>query len=265
MSENDKIKTEIETGQNIAVNVRRLASKGKESVKYIIGEILKKHDAIDLLDEIFVTVTELVFNAIKANYKYIITMDALAHLINKTKAAHTIKQIMQNNTLYNAYIKKLDMQKINDNVKDIFEKEEKAGKIISKAQDEKRELTDQEKAEIKDKMKMMKIAQQKEIKVYLNFNFEENDVIIDIVNDAPISEQDLERIQEKRESYAKYHKQGREHEFFIENIDTAESAGLGLAMIDARLYNQNIDPLKSFHIFGIGKKTCLTLTYPLKK
>ncbi len=264
MPENDKIRTEIETGQNIAVNIRRLASKGKESVKYIIGEILKKHDAKDLLDEIFVTVTELVFNAIKANYKYIITLDALEHLVKKTNAAHTTTQIMQNKTLYNAYIKKLDMNLINGQVRRMFKQEEEAGKIITKAQEEGRELNETEKSEIKNKMKMMLRAQQKGIKIYLNFNFEENDVIIDIVNDAPITEEALERIKEKRETFAEYYKQGKEQDFFIENLDTAESAGLGLAMIDSRLYKQGIEPLKSFNIFGIGNKTCLTLTYPLK-
>lgn len=257
------VKQEIETGQNISVNIRRLASTGKESVKYILHEILKKHNAVEHTDDIFVTVTELVFNAIKANYKYIFLLDTLEEHLQKSKAPHNIRQVMANKTLYNGYLKNINIQEINEKVKFTFKNEEEAGKLIYKAEAEGRTLAEDEKADVEKKLVMMKRAKELGIKVYMNFNFEQENVIIDIVNDSPISEEDLQRIEEKRQSFRKYYNEGREHEFYVENLDTAESAGLGIAMIDARLYRLNIDPLNHFNIFGIGNKTCLTLTYPI--
>jgi galactitol-specific phosphotransferase system IIB component len=259
------IKQEIESGQNISVNIRRLASEGKKNVKFIIGEILKKHGADDLLDDIFVTVSELVFNAIKANYKHILIREELESYLKNDNAPHSLKQLLNNKTLYNAYLKKIDLPSVSKKVKDIFRREEEATKILNKAEKEERELNPDEKNTVIVNMQMMQKAKELNVGTFLNFNFEEQNVIIDIVNDSPISDEDLERIEKKRLSFAKYLREGREQDFYIENLDTMESAGFGFAMIDARLYRQGIDPMRYLNIFGIGKKTCLTLTYPLKK
>ena len=257
------IKEEIKTGKNIAVNILRLAKSGKRNLRFIIGEILKKHNASHLFDEIFTTVSELTFNAIKANYKHILIKDKLNEYLASSNAAHKLKQVMANKTLYNGYVKNINIDSINKLVRATLTKEEQVNKILEKVKKENRKLFPDEKTTIKENLSMMRRAQSENIKVFLNFNFDKNNVIIDIINDSPITENDLERINEKRTNFSKYLAEGREQDFYIENLDETESAGFGLAMIDSRLFNFGINPLKNFQIFGIGNKTCLTITFPI--
>jgi hypothetical protein len=73
----------------------------------------------------------------------------------------------------------------------------------------------------------------------------------------------LNRIYEKRDEYKMYRQQGREQDFFINNIDTSDSGfGLGYATIDSFLANLGLEPENAITIISANNTTAM-LTIPL--
>lgn len=263
----DKFKRIIDKRDLVEVNIIRVAKQGKQSLRFIIKELLKKHDAEHMGEDVFSSLIELVFNAIKANYKYLFVRQEIKSLLKHEQiedTAQELNKIVKNEERLTKYIEKLDMKEIQRRVRMTLSGEESVTKIKDDAQKENRELTEEEKKKIQEALKTAKLAQKENIKVYLRISGDDSSLIIDVINTAPIFPRDLKRIKEKRESYREYKERGEEHNFYIENIDESESAGFGAAMIDARLYALDIIPSRHYDIWGYKDKTAVTITFPLK-
>ncbi len=107
-------------------------------------------------------------------------------------------------------------------------------------------------------VELTKKLKQYDIRSNLKIELRDDYIYIEITNTAPILSHDLQRIYAKREEYRRYKEEGREYEFFINNIDTSDSGfGLGYAKIDSYLYNLGIDPEKAVTVISINNTTAM--------
>jgi hypothetical protein len=88
-------------------------------------------------------------------------------------------------------------------------------------------------------------------------------ITITVANNVPMLGRDLERIENSRRYHQKLHKEGRAGEFFdYDNIDTTESAGFGIAMVDQGFYRFGLNPFEHMRIESRNRETLVTLSYP---
>ncbi|MCK4906002.1 MAG: hypothetical protein KAR07_12740 [Spirochaetes bacterium] len=256
----DKISKIIDENSIVKCPLLALNSHGKNRIKFFIDEVLKKFNAEHLLDDIFLSIMELCFNAVKANYMYVTVLDKIREMLHYKAERVSLDTIWESQymmTMYTTYIQHPD---IKDKVKDIIKGESKIFNINEKAEKENRSLTEEEKQIINDKTSMINRTIRDKVKATLSISTTESRLIIDVINDAPITSDSIKRIESKRKKFLKYYKEDKIGEFFMENLDESESAGFGAAMIDSRLLSWGMEPAKHFKVLGLNKKTCATLT-----
>jgi hypothetical protein len=148
-------------------------------------------------------------------------------------------------------------------VREILDEESKLLTIKNTAYLEKREYTAREKEIISglDKINSIrKKIKERNIKIMLRIQADSDYMYIDVTNTAPILTRDIKRIHEKRDEHRRYRDEGREHEFFIDNIDTSESGfGLGYAKIDAILNSWGITNIMAITIISAINTTVMMI------
>jgi len=249
--------------------IRHYTRKAREEI-YNAGLLIFKAAAIEsYLDDIGACVDELIKNAVKANYKHLLIVDALQRQFQsqyKDKSDEQIKEYIKDilkdkikfDTLATIVLKKED---IGIKVREVLNQEGTFLMIKNKAYEEKRALSIDE-IELIKKLRLFVALQNKlkeyDIRIILKIELRDDFIYIEITNTAPIISQDLQRIYSKREEYKKYKLAGREYEFFINNIDTSDSGfGLGYAKIDSYLYNLGIDAEKAVTVISINNTTAM--------
>ncbi len=260
-----RVRELLQNDNLLRFNILRIAKKGKHGLSFIIDEILRKYNAKELKDDVFAILCELIFNAIKANYKFILVKDRLSEYLKENETDKSIDEIFSEPELLEKYLDKIDLESIQQQVREILSGEEAVTKIQEKAHKEGRKLSIDERKEIRRKLSTMFEARKRNINVYLSFNFDDDSLIIDVINTAPIFQRDLERIKDKRSKFRKYYDEDRQQDFYVENLDETESAGFGAAMIDARFLENGIDPSENFEIWGFQNKTAITINFPLNR
>jgi len=254
----------ISINRNIKCNLVALNYKGKDRVKFFIHEALKEYKAEEYVDDIFLSVMELSFNAVKANYAYVTVLDKVRRMLQYKAAQIDLDSIWKSQYMMNMYKNFIDHVSTKDIVKDIIRGEGSVFKIRALAEKEERELTPEEEADIEQKLSMMDRAINDKVKATLSISRLKDRVIIDVINDAPITEFGLERIITKRRLFREYYEEDKIGEFYMENLDDSESAGFGAAMIDSRLLAWNLEPWEHFKVLSLNKKTCANLTVIFK-
>ena len=255
--------------------IRHYTRKARDQIYNAGLAIFKAAGVEQHLDDIGACVDELIKNAVKANYKHLLIVEALQRQFrlqykDKTEAQvqeyikDILKDKIQFDTLASIVLKK---ENIAQKVREVLNQEGTFLLIKNKAFNENRSLTNDEIESIKT-LKLFLALQQKikqyDIKVILKIELRDNYIYIEITNTAPILSHDLQRIYSKREEYRKYKEEGREYEFFINNIDTSDSGfGLGYAKIDSYLYNLGIDPDKAVTVISINNTTAM-LSIPVE-
>ncbi len=227
-----------------------------------------------LMDDIYSCVDELIKNAVKANYKFLLILDKITE---KLKAKHPeigendirkeVLDLIKDRQAYDALAAEIiARENISDTVRTVLNEEGKYLSIKNRVYDEEREYTEAEKktiSSLKNFIKMRKELRDRNIKILLKIEMGEDFIYLEITNTAPILTQDLNRIYEKRDEYREYRLEGREYEFFINNIDTSDSGfGLGYAKIDSYLANLGLVPENSITIISANNTTAL-LVLPL--
>ncbi|MCX8122785.1 MAG: hypothetical protein N3F66_01305 [Spirochaetes bacterium] len=249
--------------------IRHYTRKARDQI-YNAGLAIFKAAGIEqYLDDIGACVDELIKNAVKANYKHLLIVEALQRQFQlqykdktQTQVQEYIKDILKDkiqfDTLASIVLKK---QNIAQKVREALNQEGAFLIIKNKAYSENRQLNKEE-LETINKLKLFVTLQQQlkqyNIRIILKIELRDNYIYIEITNTAPILSHDLQRIYTKREEYRKYREEGREYEFFINNIDTSDSGfGLGYAKIDSYLYNLGIDPDKAVTVISINNTTAM--------
>jgi hypothetical protein len=228
------------------------------------------------VDDVFACVDELIKNAIKANYKFLLIMDRILRDVisdNRGKNIEEIKKtaydIIKDKNMYDRITTRIiGTEDISQTVRDILNEESRYLSIKNRLYDEKREYTDEEReniAKLQKLTRMRSMMKERDIKILIKVESDGDFIYIEVTNTAPIMTQDMNRIHEKRDEYRQFRLEGREYEFFINNIDTSDSGfGLGYAKIDSYLANMGLDPERSITIVSSNNTTVL-LTMPIEQ
>ena len=228
--------------------------------------------------ELFACVDELIKNAVKANYKFLLVREQIADRLREQwpEKSHAdidedIRDVIKTPESFNDFAGEvLDQHDISARVREILNQESKLLGIKNRAYAENRHYTEDEIAMLRglDKInEIRKKIREQDIRILLRIQADDDFLYIEITNTAPILAKDLVRIHEKRDEYRRYKDEGREHEFFIHNIDTSESGfGLGYAKIDSILADWGLADERAITIISaINTTVMLTLPVDLLK
>lgn len=102
-------------------------------------------------------------------------------------------------------------------------------------------------------------AQKKGYYCLINFHYSLNGIRIEVVNNAPITQQEEKSLREKLEKGMRYNDIAQ---FYLDNADNTEGAGIGLALILIMLKGEEIDP-SYFRIIIREDVTIARLEIPL--
>lgn len=228
-----------------------------------------------LSSELFACVDELIKNAVKANYKFLLIRERIFEQYRQTwpdksdaEIDTDINDIVKFPESFNHLAEDiLARENLSETVRAILNEESRLLTIKNRAYAEKRGYTEDEKTVIRGLTHIAAIRQKikdKDIRVLLRIMTDDHYIYIDITNTAPILSRDLQRIHDKRDEHLRCKQEGREHEFFINNIDTSESGfGLGYAKIDVILNNWGLENEQAVTIIS-AINTTVMLTLPLE-
>lgn len=84
-----------------------------------------------------------------------------------------------------------------------------------------------------------KKCQQKGIKVIISFSYSMKGLCLEVMNNTPVIKAEENRLREKMKKAMQYNDIA---EFYMDNMDNSEGAGLGIALIMILMKNENLDP-----------------------
>ncbi|MCB1141026.1 MAG: histidine kinase [Leptospiraceae bacterium] len=84
-----------------------------------------------------------------------------------------------------------------------------------------------------------KKSQQKGVYCQIDFHYNDNGMYVEVVNNTPVIKTEELRLREKMKKSMGYNDIA---EFYMDNMDNSEGAGLGIALIIILMKNDNIDP-----------------------
>ena len=99
------------------------------------------------------------------------------------------------------------------------------------------------------------------VNVQINMQYNDTGLRIEAINNSPVIPAEESRLREKMKTSKKYNDIA---EYYMENMDNTEGAGLGIALIMILLKNENIDP-NNFSISTDKEKTTAKVEIPFTK
>ena len=244
--------------------VRLYSPRAKETIRSILEKHLDKYSVSKFTDNILTCVDELVKNGLKANYKYALIREKLESVVvdPSYKEGLSVEEILKNRDTFSEITTKyIDLKEIAGKVRTALTQEAKVISMKMKAVKEERPYTAEEKDKSLSFQELLSIHQKSRkygTRVQLRVNEFWNALNIEIMNNAPILNQDLERIHKKRNEFKEYAERGEEMMFFINNMDDADGgAGLGYATIDSGLKEMGLDPFQTINIISVSNTTIL--------
>lgn len=202
---------------------------------------------------------EIVFNALKANLKFVAFREEIRRQLHRFKISEIedlLQVIIEERTLREFMASRVMPDVLRKQVRQIFDVEEKYRTgMAQKLNAEQIELL----------KKFRHLVRSIDADVNLQILHSNDDIIISVANRVPMLGRDLERIEHSRQRHHELHKEGRAGDFFsYDNLDTTESAGFGIAMVDQGLYKLGLDPFEHLKIETRNRETIVTLKYPRK-
>ncbi len=259
----------MEQKKQVTGIIQIYSKKSRDQISRIGERIAGSVGLAAITDDVTSCVDELIKNAVKANYKFLLILDRIT---GKIKARHPEKDVSEIKQEIYDLIKDKDaydelaaeilaQEDISETVRRILNQEGKYLAIQNRIYEESRSYTEDEKRVISylsDFIHMRRELKERNIKILMKIEGDGEFIYIEVTNTAPIMTQDLNRIYEKRDEYRQYREDGREHEFFINNIDTSDSGfGLGYAKIDSYLAAMGLVPEMSITIISANNTTVL--------
>ena len=244
--------------------VRLYSPRAKEKIRSLIEKHLSNHQVESVTDHMLTCVDELVKNGIKANYKYVLIREELEEKIKSGQISnqYKVEDILSDRNLLNEFAKdQIDLKGHTAHVRKILTQEAKVISLKNKVQNENRKYTTEEYALIKSFKELLSIRKKIRnygAKVMVRMNETWGALNIEITNNAPILDNDLDRIIKKRHEFKEYADKGEETMFFINNMDDSDGgSGLGYATIDASIRELGMDPLKAITLISVSNTTVL--------
>lgn len=254
-----KVKGEIQT----------YSKRARNQLFDIVEKIFTEHGIKQHVDDTYACIDELVKNAVKANYKYVLIWDKICEKIagenpdiSNDKVVEMINELLKKKDEYDNLAENIsEEEKISKKVRQILNQESVFLKIKNKVFDQDRDYTDDEKeiiSKLNDLNDIKKKLSDRNIRVIIKYESDDEFIFVEVTNTAPIMGSDVQRIHEKRDEFKICRQEGNEHEFFIKNLDTSDSGfGLGYATIDSFLGNMGLDPYKSIQLISAVDTTVI--------
>ncbi len=256
----DKV-VEYLRSKNVAIfQVNALTRNGRDELMSIFSRVFMEFQLnLEYLFNIYSAIVEVIFNGIKANVKYLLYQEELRqkliHHANPDEIDELLEIILNEEALREFMNRFVVPDKIKKNTMRILKLEEnlRTGRNLSEA-------------EIKALQDFRAKLQKEEITIFFSIGIAPHQVVFSVVNDSPILKKDLARILKSRELHYQLYKEGRSTDYFaVENIDTTESAGLGIAMADEVYYEMKLDPRQYFTIVTEEGRTRALLRFPRER
>lgn len=262
------------TNKKISGQIQTYSRKARDAVTKMAERFLADYGISGISMNLFTCVDELIKNAVKANYKFILIHDEIFSRMNESYKNFSpndieveIKDLLKIQESFDHMAGDILSEKnLSYDVRQILNEESRVLNIKNRAYKEGRNLTDSERNEIASYegiCAMKSRGKDLGVKIILKIQANTDYFYIEVTNTAPILTSDLNRIYAKRDEYRKYRDQGKECEFFVNNLDTSESGfGLGYATIDSILYNWGLDPERALTIIS-SIDTTILLSLPI--
>jgi len=106
-----------------------------------------------------------------------------------------------------------------------------------------------------------KKAVQMGIYVKIFFSYNEDGLCIEVINNTPIAPEEERRMREKMKKSMSYNDIA---EFYMDNMDNTEGAGLGIALIMILMKGEDLDP-NLFRIMTLDDKTVARVEIPFNE
>lgn len=260
--------------QQVKGFIQIYSKKARDQVTEAGQKFLARAGLETIWPELFACVDELIKNAVKANYKFLLLREHMIDTIRQSRPdkSHTeieedIRCIIRTPENFNEIAGEvLGQTDISGRVREILNQESKLLGIKNRAYAENRLYTSDEINLIRSLDKINDIRRKikdNDIRILLRIQADDDFLYIEITNTAPILARDLSRIHEKRDEHRRCREEGREHEFYINNIDTSDSGfGLGYAKIDSILAEWGLADERAITIIT-AINTTVMLTLPV--
>lgn len=260
--------------QRITGQIQAYSKKTREELIKLGEYVFKTAGVESVFREVYSCIDELVKNAVKANYKFILIIEYLEKKIKKTnpdfsdeKIRELVNLIVKNRSEYDREAENiLKTERLSGFVREILNEEAVQIRIKNKAYDAKRVYDDEEIGKLTDLKKINFIRKEMtdhNVNVFVKYDFDDEYIYVEVTNSSPILESDLRRIYEKRDEFRKCREEDRQQEFFLNNLDTSESGfGLGYATIDSYLTDLGLEPYSTIQIIAAADTTVI-LSLPI--
>ncbi len=254
--------------------VQVYSKRSRDQMSIILKNFLNRANVFECESQIFSCIDELVKNAVKANYKFVLILDKLKKQIKSKNSAlsddelnNKVNEIIKDKKLYDETARNIaEAEAVSDTVRQILNEESVQLKLKNKVYNENRPYSEEELNQLEKLIQLKNMRDELErldVKIILKIELENNFIFIEVTNTAPILGVDIQRIHSKRDEFGSYLGTGREFEFFMHNLDTSESGfGLGYATIDSFLYDIGLDPHKTIQILA-ASDTTIILSLPI--
>jgi hypothetical protein len=255
--------------------IQTYSRKARDTIMLVGDDYFREVGLMGRTSDVFSCVDELIKNAVKANYKFALILERIAEKVrnenprfSKDDILGRINDIVRDKVMYDSIAEEITAnEEISLLVRQLLNEESSLIRIKNKAYDEKRDFTAEEMKKIEGLSELQKARDEldrRNIHVRVVVEMDDSHIYFEVTNNAPIMDKDLNRIFEKREEFKTYRDQGREHEFYLNNLDTSDSGfGLGYATIDSFLVNMGLDPDRAVRIIAASNTTVI-LSLPIQ-
>lgn len=252
---------ELAKRKYLHLQLKGLTRDTRDLISGLVNGILEEMGSDPLCSfHLFSGLMEALLNALKGNLRFVIYKDELIKKLfdvekSRKEVEELLEVILDTSPLRDAMQRYIVPDKIKKLVQNILQLEEKirVRKVELEPDDKDLLLSIRKKIKMED----MKIT----LKIWVGDKY----LHIRVVNDSPVLDIDMQRIQATREKHYELFKEGKSADFFRpEHLDEKESAGFGIAMIDEGYYNMGLEPLELFTYTLENRKTTVDMRYPIE-
>lgn len=262
-------------GKRVSGAVQVYSTQARDQIHAIGQRFFREMGISNFMDDVFCCVDELIKNAVKANYKLLLIMEHMYGMnarMNPGASPQEIRNaildtLSDRNAYDNIAAEIIRRDNISGMVREVLNEEARHLAVKNRVYQENRAYSPDERevlSRLKNLQKIRAGMKERDFKIVLTMEANEGVIYISVTNTAPILSNDLARILEKRREHRQCREEGREYEFFVNNIDTSESGfGLGYATIDCHLLNMGINPEHAIDIDS-NRDTTVRLALPIE-
>ncbi|MCR9143900.1 MAG: hypothetical protein NXI24_16760 [bacterium] len=244
-----------------------------------LTEVTNESWLSDYVPQIFQICDELIKNALKSNYKFLLMWSATRDRLQAANPGCSERELRDwlqeiffsgEDRLIEQHLAYIadQAERIRREVRRLLDLENRylragrlpedplqAGSIADEAPDAPPEM--------EPLLRIKRLARDLNIHAHIEIERSPNQLLVTIANDSPILAEDVQRIAGVRRKFREYRDSNRQQEFFIENLDTSGGGhGLGYAIMDSILCEMNLDPMRSLYLIS-ATRTLVLLALPL--